>query len=690
MKPVKINLFKLFTFILISSVITSISAAALFISFFPKEKLLLIITAQAEKTLSRKIKISGIDYSYRGIKLTDLKLYSKTEEIIASSENAELGFSLFSLFTKKEIKFNKIYIKSLKINIIFKNDKSTDIAELITDIRKNIDSDSASFKIEIIEFKDAELTFINLPKSYKPLEGRYFLDAIFNLTDLKKIKGTNIRLILPDNRGELRPELNIFQKADDFEIKGDVDIVRASLPWVYKLGDDVNQPYNLVKGKIYDLVINSKIVSGHVIANSTLLNSNKIVFADGNCSVDIKKDILNLYSINGKIDTTSFFINNIIYNIQTEKIEFSINKIDAELSDAALLVKQIPLKIFGRAKGSVSLKNGIFNSELKIKDSGYDIIQKTLSGITSDVIIKNNFFKMENISAFISGNPVTLSFACTDSKLNKMFIYINSEYFILTDSILPGDKGKTEFPIEFAGKINASKIIYDDIVFSDATLSYTAKKNEINIENFSTRSMGGEINGKGSILFLETQPKVNVSCELSGIKIQDIVSYSDNFKNRLFGIADGRADINFSPGKNFSDSVFGKLEFIIKNGKVADTGIQNGLGIWLSELKYKLKDLEFNRISGNINIAGKNFIINSFIFSADDIRVNLKGAFDKKFFAEKNVDIELAFTKNFIQDLPGPAITLMGIDRYLIGGWYTIPFAAKDKIIDSANIKRLK
>ncbi len=690
MKPVKINLFKLFTFILISTVITSISAAALFISLYPKEKLLQIISDQAEKTLSRKIKISGIDYSYRGIKLTEIRLFSKTGEIIASAENADLGFSLISLIIKKDIKFNKIFIKSLKINTIFKNDKSNDISELISDIRKNIDSDSASFKIEIIEFKDAALSFLNLPKSYKPLEGTYLFDGIFNLTDLKKIKGTKIRLILPENRGELRPELNIIQNKDDFEIKGDVDIVRAYLPWVYKLGDDVNQPYNMVKGKVYDLFINSKIVRGHVVANSTLLNSNKIVFADGNCSVDIKNDILNLYSITGKIDTTSFFINNIIYNIQTEKIEFSINKIDAELSDAALLVKQIPLKIFGRAKGSVSLKNGIFNSELKIKDTGYDIIQKTLSGISSEIIIKNNLFKIENIPAYISGNPVTLSIACTDLKLNKMFIYINSDYFILTDSILPGDKGKTEFPIEFAGKINASKIIYDDIIFSDAALSYSAKKNEITIENFSTRAMGGEINGKGSILFLETKPKVNVSCELSRIKIQDIVLYSDNFKNRLFGIADGRADINFTPGKNFSDSVFGKLEFIIKNGKVADTGIQNGLGIWLSELKYKLKDLEFNKISGNINIAGKNFIINSFIFNADDIRLNLKGAFDKKFFAEKNVDIELAFTKNFIQDLPGPAITLMGIDRYLISGWYTIPFAAKGKITDGANIKRLR
>jgi hypothetical protein len=688
-KPVKINLFKLFTFILISAVIISISSAAIFISLYPKEKLIIVIINQAEKTLSRKITISGIDYSHLGIKLTDIKLYSPADEIIASAENADLGFSFFSLF-QKDIKFNKIYIKSLKINTAFKNDGSSEIVDLISDMRRNSNSDSASFKIDIIEIKNASLSFINLPKSYKPLEGRYILDGIFNLTDIKNIKGTNIKLLLPGNRGELRSELNIIQDSEKFEIKGDVDIIRAYLPWVYKLGDDVNQPYNMVKGKISDLYINAKIVRGHVIANSTLLNSNKIVYADGFCSVDIKKDILNLYNITGKIDTSSFFINNIIYNIQTEKIEFSLTKIDAELSDAALLVKQIPLKIFGRAKGNVSLKNGIFNSELKIKDTGYDSAQKTLSGINSDVYIKNNTFKMENINAFISGNSVNLSIASTDLNLNKMFIFINSEYFILTDSILPGDKGKTEFPIEFTGKINVAKLIYDDIIFSDASLSYSAKKNEINVENFSTRSLGGEINGKGSILFIESRPKVNVSCELTGIKVQDIVSYSDNFKNRFFGIAEGRANINFSPGKNFTDTVYGKFDFTIKNGKVADTGIQNGLGIWLSELKYKLKDLEFNKISGNINIAGKNFIINSFIFNADDIRVKLNGAFDKKFFAEKNVDIELSFTKNFIQDLPGPAITLMGLDRYFTGGWYIIPFAAKGKITDGANIKRLK
>jgi len=151
----------------------------------------------------------------------------------------------------------------------------------------------------------------------------------------------------------------------------------------------------------------------------------------------------------------------------------------------------------------------------------------------------------------------------------------------------------------------------------------------------------------------------------------------------------GSAEASFrvAGGQELTKSLKGKMEFTIQNGKVANTGIQNGLGIWLSELKYKLKDLEFNTIHGNFNIAGNNYYINAFSFTAPDIRLNLEGYLNRNLEGDMKMDLE--FTKNFILDLPNPAF--LQLNKYKRGGWYSIPFQIKGKdITESKNITRLR
>jgi hypothetical protein len=183
--------------------------------------------------------------------------------------------------------------------------------------------------------------------------------------------------------------------------------------------------------------------------------------------------------------------------------------------------------------------------------------------------------------------------------------------------------------------------------------------------------------GKGSIDYSRNYPYLELSSSFSDIKMQNIANLSDKFKNRFFGIAAGNAEIGIKLDKDedITKSLKGKIEFNVVKGKLVDTGIQNGLGIWLSGLKDKLKDLEFNKI-----------YINSFLFDGSDIRLKLDGFLTKKL--EGDIKINLEFNGDFIQDLPNPA--LIQLSKYKKGDWYHIPFHAKgDDITSGKNIKQV-
>ena len=120
---------------------------------------------------------------------------------------------------------------------------------------------------------------------------------------------------------------------------------------------------------------------------------------------------------------------------------------------------------------------------------------------------------------------------------------------------------------------------------------------------------------------------------------------------------------------------------------MVNTGIQDGLIIFLSELRYKLKDLEFNKIYGNLDISGKNFRINSFIFNSEDVRLSLNGSLNSDLIA-KDINMKLEFNNHFIKDVPRPAVVMFG--EYSSGKWYVIPFSLNGNITESKNMKMLK
>jgi hypothetical protein len=238
-------------------------------------------------------------------------------------------------------------------------------------------------------------------------------------------------------------------------------------------------------------------------------------------------------------------------------------------------------------------------------------------------------------------------------------------------------------PLNITAQIDMGSVRYDKLNFGETHVNCTIGGRNIAIQRFSTAFMQGEIFGDGNISFTESGPMASSNVTFNHLIIQDIASITENFKNRMYGFAYGNGQISAPLSGDILSSAKGNFEFRVDRGKIVNTGIQNGLGVWLSELKYKLTDLEFNTIYGNVTIDRDNYIINSFVFNSENIRLKIQGPINRELETSK-LDITLEFSSPFIQDVPTIAISLRNRKK---GSWYVIPFTASGKITEGRNIR---
>ena len=69
------SLLKIIALTVIVSFLIIAASAALFLYFFPKEKLLGIITSEVEQSLKRKLSIGDLDYGLKGISIKNVTIY---------------------------------------------------------------------------------------------------------------------------------------------------------------------------------------------------------------------------------------------------------------------------------------------------------------------------------------------------------------------------------------------------------------------------------------------------------------------------------------------------------------------------------------------------------------------------------------------------------------------------------------
>jgi len=683
-----VKLAKTFRFLLIFLIavflIISISAV-LFINYYPIENILKLVISKSETALGRKVSIGDLAYGFGGVSLSQVTIYESDERspVFASVDRADLKFSLVSLF-KFELDFDSISLKGAQCNIVFYDQKESNIGKLISSLPKNSDS-GVTATISKIKLSGAVITLSNPPSYLAPLAGTYRVDGTIHLK--KNIMIRDCTVVLPDNRGKLRPELTIKALKNDFNISGKTDLENASLLWVYRWGNNLTLPYNVVNGSVKNLKITKTFVKGDVSAVSTLLNTGKAIRADGFCKVDIAGRTVYIGRTRGGIDASSFYIDGLLFTFAGKLISFSFKNISAQISDAKPVLKFIPAKLFGKVEGDLSYGGGRYNGTLALSNCGYDPDINIISGIHATIAVTNNMFKATGIPFSFYGNPCALSIAATDSMLSKLYINIGAEKIVIdpdTNTYSPS-AAPINLPIEITGTINIHQLSYTRHRFSNVQLQYQLLGGNLAIKGFQFLYADGTISGSGNIALGQGSPQASLTLNISRLIMQNAIAFNEKLRNRFFGLVNGKSRIDFELSDKIFQTARGNVEFTIDKGKLVDTGIQNGLGLLLSELRYKLRDMEFSKIYGNIDIIGTNYHIRSFIFNSNHVRLKIDGMFNQKLISSP-LHITLEFTREFIQDLPG--IITLGLNKYRKGEWYIMPFIQNGDMTDGSRVQR--
>ncbi|MCX7677835.1 MAG: AsmA family protein [Spirochaetes bacterium] len=687
MKPVKRPFKIFFAFIGIGIALVAIGVIGLYY-FFPTEKIKSVVEHQAKIALARHVSVGNIRYGIRGIHLYDVIIFdglSDKDPYLAKIAECQLGIKFSSLISLK-INVNLLSLEGFIIDIVYKNGISN-VERFIDDFLKT----PFTMKINTIQFQDARISLKAPPPILKPLSGTYRASATIDVSQNSTVTITDAEIILPEERGKITADkIEIAKKERGIILKTDLTLHRCQLSWVYGWKSGEPLPFRTFDGKIHDLTITENDIKGKVKGNS-LLSTGKTLFADGWCTVTFANKHTLISNTDAKLGNSSAYVKLLSIHSNGNIDKIFLQKFLIDTKDIQPLLPFLPKTVAGNIAGNFSFENKIINAEIKISEGAVGVEGKLVRNVNETIKITNNTFKKDNISAIILDTPFTISIASKGTELKSFIVTASAKE--MTIDFHSQEKSELNLiekniPITISGTIALDKLFVDKYTFHSAKVTFITSQKQIAINSFTARCFSGDVEGKGLIDFSKGEIDIASSIYFKNIKVQQFLELNEKIKNRVFGTASGKSEISLRATKNedISKSVKGRLEFTITNGKLVDTGLQNGLGAALSEMKYKLKDLEFSKIHGNLSILGTNYYVNNFEFIAPDVHLKLEGYFTKDLDGDLKLNLE--FTKNFIQDVPNPV--LLQLNKYKQGGWYIIPFTMKGNITKSENYRRIK
>ncbi|MBN1499624.1 MAG: hypothetical protein JW982_05695 [Spirochaetes bacterium] len=674
-----------------------IISAVAFYFFFPKDQLLKIIVSQIENQINLKISAEKLDFSLSGVGLNNLSIFdSDRNHLILKVKNARLSFSL------DKITENKLELKSLNlINpefIIDYQDGRYNFQDF-SDTNKTTHSNMSSGEIQInypeVFITEGKVIVRNTHDRLKPLIGEFTVSSHIIIGKDNNVNFNNIFITLPADRGNILGSAKLSIEKDNFKFVSDLNTEKVDISWVYDfdLSKKLKLPFNTFTGTVNNFTITKEGINAEA-KGSSILTDGKSAYADGSFSIDFVQKMLKLENINGTIEKDSALINLISIDFTKRNLFINLKNIDSNISNFRYFVP-IPDKLYGRVKGSLSTTGYRTNADLTLINTGWDFDKKILTDINHRITIDNNNFKAEDIKFNLYGSPSKLSISATGSKFQNFVAYIYIDKVDATkhvkDNVNPNVSGipksiKIPTPISITGKIYIDDIAFENYNLKNSFIAYSLNDYKFQLNQIITYFFNAKITGTGGIDLSKNDPVAGIDIRFNDIKIENILMNQPKLKNRFYGPASGSINLQIPVFGGIS-RIKGTTEFIINNGKLANTGIQDALGTILEPLKYKLKDLEFNRIYGNLSLEENNYKINSFVFNAQNIRLSLSGLIDNTLAGDLNIKLE--FNENFIQDLPNP--TFLYFSKYKEGLWYTIPLEAEGKDLSNPdNYKRLK
>jgi hypothetical protein len=681
----------------ILATILILTAIAVFY-FFPKDKLLSMITAEGETLFKRKVVISDISYNLRGVTITNcriLKSLEPADDTLFSAGSISLRIS------PKELIHNKIKIKSIVIKdldtVLTYADGRWNIQDFIDDIRSSDSKEKSGTKTEIdyIQFENARLLVKEAPERIRPLAGEYFFGGTVRVPE-NAVTVSDFSLRLPESRGLIEgPELKAAPLDKNFSVHGTLQLTDVALGWVYKWKDIDFLPYTHVTGVINEFNVTSKEVAG-IYEGKGAIKGRSAVQVSGTFKAYPDTVSLTLSDVTVKIGKSTAKLKSLIVPPKGDP-SFSVSSLDGYLEDISPLIPYAPPGLGGRVNGSLAVQGKSVTCEVSLKSGRFGFDRTIVSDITTNLSMKGNILKIENLPCSLFGQSAKISLAAPESIFKELIINVSLNDFNI-DKITGSKKedgqtggasasaGKTnntasspstELPLRIRGNFDAQSVVYDGYKFSKCFVVYDAAKSAISVPRFSGQFLDSNVTGSVMIDLAKKNPSCDVKFNVADLKVQRLEEIKKELSHRIFGTAAARGSLKFNPfAESASDTMQGKIDFQITGGKISNTGIQDELGVFLDPLKYKLKDLEFNRINGTLTINGSNITFNPLAFNSSYIRLMAEGSIIQRDQLDSRMVLE--FDNTFIQDLPNPA--LLALQKYKHGKWYTVNFTAKGKI----------
>ena len=681
------KIIKFFLILSAASILSIGILTLLFFLFFPKDKISSVIVSKARSTLNRHIEAGKIDYSAGGIKIHSVKIHetdSAESEVMISIKSVSVRFSLLSLL-KDDFQLKKIYFNDAEINIRYDNGKYN-LKSLIDDMKQNNSGDGAS-KPDI-KFSNCMVNLISTENEYNPARGSYIFGGDLSF-DGEIIEADNFSVTLPESRGNIETEFIVTKENDKTVISGNLNILKLRLDWLYQIKNITGLPFVEANGKLSAFVLKDGIIEGKAEAKSQMSKGGfleadgklKIIFSEKNITVEDAEASLN----HSKAKVT--YLNIITTGPQ---INFTAASSDLMLQDIFPYLNFIPSGIDGHYKGAASYRAHKLNLEGDLSNGSFLKTKNLITGVNTKISVKNNIFSHENISFTFRNKPASISIASLDESLENFAANISipdaetDDFSILGEAL--GQSKSSPSKTTVKGTLSLGQIKFKKGVAEKVNLKFSKSGNTLSVPSISFNLFDALFAGEFYISDLSGKGNGNFKMRFSNLKIQKLSELDDNFSDRAFGIAEGKAEGNFSlSATKISDELNYHSEFSITNGKITNTGLQNNLGFLLDPLKHKLRDIEFNRIYGSFDAYGPKYSIRQIAFTSRDIKLSVAGDVNKD--KSGNINIKLEFNNDFIADIPN--IAYINLSKYKSGKWYLIPIRAKGSDItkkDNYNI----
>ena len=129
------------------------------------------------------------------------------------------------------------------------------------------------------------------------------------------------------------------------------------------------------------------------------------------------------------------------------------------------------------------------------------------------------------------------------------------------------------------GAINVGTLTYDQLVLNNVKANVTLDHGVIRLSPLTSTLYGGQQTGEIVLDARVTPPAVTVTTKLQKVDANKLVSSMSSVRDTLYGLlaANTNASFRAASGANFAQSLNGKLELDLSNGRIAKVDLLNQL-----------------------------------------------------------------------------------------------------------------